>query len=862
MQIPVRHLAGNVVWTRQGTVWAIWRVESEGQAHASAKARLDRMRAMESLVKRLHGESMWLSLCPQVDPYAVVRQMTEDVDLDASPRYEALAHRVLEELELLELTARTDWLAVPLPTTNWRRAAKEMTAAARSEMALQLGLMPAPVRVREEERRLKQAEELSAGWPASVRVRAASEAEILWIYGHAARRGVLEPLLPQADGPRAVRGRGRGVAALEQAVLVQGGVETNQAQDGAEAEEADVPASFRRRWLQVSTPWGTSYQSTLMLSEMPERFVFPGSEYLERLDDFAFPVDWVMRLQVTPGKQAERKARRKSRDVAGQAEEYGQDAAGAPAQVEKAPSDLAEYRDRLTAGSSEVEVRAMVALCVWGATPGEVESRAGEVEGWFDDNEYALARPVGEQERLWHGMLPGARIPPAMLAYRQFFLAQDFAMAGPFTGSAWGDERGPLYALQMTGGGVRPALVDFARGPRKKTSASAAFIGEKGGGKSFAMKTAGFQTLLTGHRRRRPRSRARLVAVDRTRHGEWVEFAKACPGTVQTVTVDTDAQVSLDPLRILTRPRRDGLGLDWGAVQRRTESFLTLLLGIRPADDIADALSEAVEHVLAAPDPSMARLIAVLDGNAECDDDARVLARKLRKYARSDLGRMIFEPSLPALNTDADAVVFSVANLKLPSESELKNSELFTKLSAEKLFGRATLYLIAAICQHVAFEDTSEFSLVVLDECWWLTRSPEGKDLTLELLRDGRKNNAGLFLGSHDADDIGDDTEEGRILRGLIPRRHLFRQTNGILARRGLSFLGLDPADDDLVDLVTKRLSPVHADDAEQAARAGECLARDLFGRITQIKIVQPPDPELAKVIHSDPDDGVQDEAA
>jgi hypothetical protein len=350
------------------------------------------------------------------------------------------------------------------------------------------------------------------------------------------------------------------------------------------------------------------------------------------------------------------------------------------------------------------------------------------------------------------------------------------------------------------------------------------------------------------------------VIVDRTRRQEWVTFTRACPGSVQVVTVDAEAQVSLDPLRILTRPRADGRGPDLGAVQRRTESFLTLLLGIRPADEIADALSEAIEEVLSRPGPSMSELLAAVERRATAGDTAcAVLARKLRKHARTDLARAVFDPNLPVLDADADAVVFSVANLQLPTQRELEHSELFAKLSTEKFFGRAALYLIAAVSQHVAFDRTEEFTAVVFDECWWLTQSPEGQDLLLELLRDGRKNNAGVLLGSHDAHDIGPESEQGRILRGLIPRRHLFRQTNEVLARRGLAFLGLDPDDEGLVELVTKGLSPLHESDQEQAARAGECLARDLFGRIGEVRVVIPLDEDAAEAIHSDPEEDAPD---
>src|SRR5690606_15112186 len=125
---------------------------------------------------------------------------------------------------------------------------------------------------------------------------------------------------------------------------------------------------------------------------------------------------------------------------------------------------------------------------------------------------------------------------------------------------------------------------------------------------------------------------------------EWVSFARACPGSTQVITVDSSAQVSLDPLRLLTRTSRGEV--DEEVVQRRTETFLSMLLGLHSADDEAAlGLSEAIEAVLEFEAPSMAALIAELErGAAEGDATARVLARKLRKVARSDMGRVFFDP--------------------------------------------------------------------------------------------------------------------------------------------------------------------------------------------------------------------------
>lgn len=837
MRIPVRHIAGNVIWTRHGTCWALWRVEGSGHAQSSRTIKERRLRALESLVKQLRGEAMLLSLCPQVDPAEVVRRMTDSVDLAASERYEQLATRVWDQLERLELTSRTDWLAVPLPAGTKRQTAGMAIDAARSEMALQLGLLPAPVSGREEVRRMQQAQELAATWPSTVALRPAAEAEILWIYGHSARRGVLEPLLPDPEQPT---GRGLGAAALGQVVLAEGALPVEDSDD-----DGAHRGRFGRRWLQVSTEWGESYQTVLALTEMPERFVFPGSEYLASLDEFAFPVDWAMRIKVTPGDVAEAKARRKARELAGQAGEYEGETADVPSRVLDAADGMDEYRTAITSSKTEVEVQAMGALCVWGATPAEAEARAADLQTHFAGNDYTFTRPLGEQEHLWHGMLPGARTPKVMASYAQVLLARDFAMAGAFAGSALGDAKGPLYGLQLAGGGTRPVLTDWSLGPQKSASASAAFIGELGGGKSVAMKTAVYGILAAGRKAGQPGSRGRAVIVDRTPQQEWVRYAKACPGTTQVITIDDQAQVSLDPLRTIR---------DRSQAQRRTESFLTLLLGIGPMSDQGIALSEAIEATLAGSAPSMAALVSELQARGKRDATSAAVARKLASVARKDLSRTIFDPSLPVVDTSkADAIVFATANLSLPKEHELAADQLST-LEFEKVFGRAALYLIAALCREICFANPHEFCVAVWDECWWLTSSPEGMALLLELVRDGRKHNAGVLAGSHDGEDIGPEASAtGQVIRGLLRRKFLFRQTDLILAKRGLAFLDLDPDDADLVELVTTGLSPMDVSDEVRAQRAGECLHRDLYGRIGGMQVVIPADPDAAAAIHSDP---------
>ncbi|EPH40946.1 ATP-binding protein [Streptomyces aurantiacus] len=839
MRLPIRHIEQNLIFTTQGTVWALWRVEATNYSHAPSTAKKRRLKALESLFKALTGEPMLLSLCPQVDPIAVVRAMVADVDLKRSPRYEQLGHAVLDQLEEMELTGRTDWLALPLPTLSPMDLLRDLAGAARADVALQLGLMPAPVTAREVAARAEQATRLQASWPTGVAMRPATEAEILWMYGHSARRGLAEPFFP--DGTESpVRGRGRTVAALGELLVAEG---------GTDVEQRRAPGNpFRRRFVQVSSPWGDSYQALLALAEMPKAFALPGAAYLQQLDDLAYPVDWCARLVITPGRKAEVKTRKRARHLKAQAAEYEGDPAGPPASIAENEADNDEFRDRLTASAREVEIRAMVTLAVWGDTPDDAQARASALASDFGSTEYTFSRPVGEQTALWQAMLPGCRTPRVMTGYTQYLLSRDFAMAMPWCGSALGDERGGLFGLQLASGGARPVLFDPARGPRENASACMAMIGELGAGKSVAMKAAVYNVLARLHEPDRPRSRGRAVIVDRTKEEEWVRFANACPGTTQVIRIDQHAEVSLDPLRLF-------VSVSPKVAARFTESFLTLLLGVRPMDLEGVALSEAVQAVLEQPAPSMRALTDELTARGADDSASRSLARKLKAVARKDLSAVVFDEDLPIVDTHrADSVVFAVNSLVLPKKSELASEHRIERLEFEKLLGRALMYLIAAVARETVMKSKDEFGVAVFDECWWLTSSEEGLELLLELMRDGRKHRAAAYVGSHDADDIGPaNSEKGQIIRGLIPHRLQFRQSTRQLAARGLDFLGVDATDPDMLDLVTSGLSPINLPEDERLARAGECLYRDLNGRIGLMKILIPADAAAARAIHTTP---------
>src|SRR5664279_527932 len=122
------------------------------------------------------------------------------------------------------------------------------------------------------------------------------------------------------------------------------------------------------------------------------------------------------------------------------------------------------------------------------------------------------------------------------------------------------------------------------------------------------------------------------------------------------------------------------------------------------------------------------------------------------------------------------------------------------------------------------------------DEAHAVMISPEAEREIADFIRDGRKHHAAVLLGSHDPlADFGSPT-----MRQLIPTRILMRHRDKDLAANSLKWLGLDPTDQDLLDLVCTNMSPVSPGEGVPPHRRGECLIRDTSGNVGRGKVLVP----------------------
>lgn len=815
MKLPVREIVGHLMWSTDGSVWATWRVNADSHPYVSAKARRALHARTRAALMALGGEAMILGLCEPIDPDAVVAAMVEGVDLDTHPEWTEIAAWTLNRLDDVTLWSRAYFLSLRLADGGLRSRA----SAAQAQLLGAFGL-PAPrVGKAEISARARQAGELADQIAGRLELRAATAGELRWIYARAPRRGLDEPVNDTSWEPATGTGRA-GTAQLlpmGEADILEGG----SADDRGRARH--------RRYLRVEVPdVGVGFQTFSVISDLPRRWTFPGGagEWFAQADELVFPVDWCARIHPVSNADAQVKARRQHRQLVSQIDEYSSETSGTPAALADAIADIDAERSALAANSADNELQTTIIFALASDDLGTLESRAKQLEGLFSPQEYALHRPTGGQADLYRAMLPGSPTPQVCRDYTQFLLPGDLASGAPFTGAEVGDRTGVYFAYQLDGYSCRPVLLDPAPPPGEGGSRSMGFFGVPGAGKSYAMKILMNGLVARG---------GQVVALDRTKLAEYKRLAKVIPGTSQVVDLGAETDFSLDPLRVFAGTER----------LTYTIGFLTVLLNTAPMEHDGTVLSDAVEAVIDEPSACLDDVAATLaERGTRGDPVAAELASKLRKIAKTPLGRIVFSDR-PPVSLGADFIVFAAQGLNLPSRDQVVNAHLARRMLPEQMLSQALLYLVAAVTRVVTWASTAQFAVGVFDEVWALTHTVEGHQLLIELARDGRKHNAAVWVAGQDPGDLGnlEDAEEAK-LPALIPLRFVFRHDHRDAARRALRFIDLD-APDDLVARVSTK--------GPGGMETGQCFLRDARGRVGLVQVVEAWSAELAAAMETDP---------
>lgn len=832
-RLPAVFYADHLQWTRTGSVWATWRLTPLDFGYPTTSTKRLGRAHHQALLQALTGESMLISSIATTSPAAVVQNMIEGVDLRENPMWLDTAELTLGALESIHLGERTFWLAAPLRIGAVGQGLRASMRASQIQLREELALP----RWRPTSDDIRAAFEAAAAveesLPAAFSPRRASVAEQLWVARHAQLRGVHDDALVDPDASSS------GFEATE--IAAGPGVQIPVVDEGgmSDLQSARGRASLLdRRFVKVMTPdqETPSYQVAQPLSRTPKAgWTFPGNEYLAWVDSMPFDVDFVVRLTVTAASAAKRKNARRENELNDQVFQYSggrEGITGAVNELTMISQDLADYQAALDVSAREVSVQPTIIFYTSGQTAEMARKRAQALASELKRYEFHLDTPLGGQEWLWWAGIPGVPTSRIVREYEQLSTGRQFATALPLVGSKLGDPTGFLIGHSRSTGRNTPVLQDPARTVEGNRSGSFGIIGELGSGKTFTLMS------ICGYMYARG---ANLVVIDPTVKREYATFIRVL--TEDPIVVDVlNPQVSLDPLRVFPS----------AVASRVAQTLIATLLGIGLRHKDAPTLSKYLSQTFLQSRgiESLEQLRQALAA-AEGDDAAVRIAALLDMIADKDIGKVLFDDSLPAVDLQRRAVVFCTSGLELPSEQDLSNERMFEQMSIEKTVGYALYAQIAQIARELCFEDRSRMSLFATDEVKRLTSSPKGVQVVEEFVLDGRKHNAIIGMAGQDVSHLGNET-----IRGFLPVRYVMRQPEEQLAKSAAQWVGLDAEDPEVVGMIQYQLSPTDPKTKKPiAGREGEAIFRDAMNppRIGLIKVAAPVHPEIRDAMDTRP---------
>lgn len=314
-------------------------------------------------------------------------------------------------------------------------------------------------------------------------------------------------------------------------------------------------------------------------------------------------------------------------------------------------------------------------------------------------------------------------------------------------------------------------------------------------------------------------------------HNSFLAFTLAYQMAVQGVwTIYIDPKADAKPmggLKGLPNPRvfdlrdgNDGILDPFALGENRSESSLLaletlrLLLGGQVSEEREEALLNAVEVVASSPEPSLSKVVDTLLANEE-STGARNLGTVLKTIRELPFARLCFAPTGGARIRPEDGLtVVTLLGLDLPAASTRPED-----YSYENRLAVSVMYLLTRYARRLMLSmDKSHPKAICIDEAWAITTTPQGAKLIPEIARMGRSHNTALILVSQNAGDLMSES-----VTNSISTKFAYRSTDSKEIEDVLDLFGVSKEQ--------------NYQQAIRGLRNGECLMRDIDGRISRVQI-------------------------
>lgn len=535
-----------------------------------------------------------------------------------------------------------------------------------------------------------------------------------------------------------------------------------------------------------------SYQTFLAMAHIPDGLAFPGSEWLLLLQDYPIPSEVCIHIDTVEHREAIKKVSGKRREIKSQIEHV--------AENDEVPDELLEAKEQ--SDQLEVELKRArdplcqmsVSICLADESLEELEYKVGFIKDRYEDFNFVIERPITDQFKFFMEFIPGSeryvkdyiiQLPPQTIAGSMF----------PAT-RMLGDSIGPF--IGTTGILEKMVFLDLSRACRENRSASACFMGQLGGGKSFNANLLAYLSVMYGGKA--------LFFDPKGERSLWPELLPELADHINIITLspgDEDAG-KLDPFLIYSGSMSEAGEL--------AQNILCEIFKIVPKDDEFTAILEAIRYTKSHEKPCMSVLANYLSNFPEGDelkDVARKIGRRIELLKDGGMAKLLFGTgSEKGLSFHKKINILQIQNLQMPSPETKK--EDYTQ---DEVVSTVLMLPIASFAQKFARSNRDIFKLIVFDESWALSTTTMGKKMMDSLARMGRSLNSGCIFIGHSVDDLS-----GEGIKNTITYKFFFKTTNPDEVRRVLDFMDLEVTDEN-----AKTVSNLGN---------GQCLFQDLDGRV------------------------------
>ncbi|GGE28081.1 hypothetical protein GCM10011571_32740 [Marinithermofilum abyssi] len=436
VEMPVRHIEGNLVFSTNQSVWAYYEIDTYDYAYRSEKEQQKMRARWYAVARQLPYESHIVEIpeFPQLESQLRVPQSGPLVE--AAKKQREMTMAVLAE-HVKEPTDFRVFIGFKVPRVSRmaikrriRRTLYHKWYDLRRYIGTISGLRPYDI-LEEELFDYQDAEELIAQELSSLLVnKPATTRELQWIYRSSVFRGIGEPTLLEEWKPQ------------KQTITVAG---DNQAiRPYPNVIRTLIPGAFevKEHWLRVKVfdekdgQEKTSYQAFLYVTYMKEDLKFPGqAEWAYWVQRFKFPVSISCRIRSISNEQAMKELTKTKLRLQNQVKYIRTEGQQTDAYTEekylKAVDKEAEYR-----GKEDQPILYMtVCFCVSAPSEKLLHSRVKEVISHYNRRGIKLQASSGDQFLAFNEFLPGCP---------QYVKDYELAVVPPSLGGA---KRGPYQIV-------------------------------------------------------------------------------------------------------------------------------------------------------------------------------------------------------------------------------------------------------------------------------------------------------------------------------------------------------------------------------------------------------------------------------